>query len=62
MTLPPAASRGIVPCYRYAAGALISLALPLGRAQRPSSYPWLTDDMEGWPLEAVPRFLGLCSS
>ena len=36
-TLPPAAGRGIVPCYRHAAGALTSLALPLGCAQRPSS-------------------------
>lgn len=34
--LPRAASRGIVRCYRHAAGALISMALPLARAKRPA--------------------------
>src|ERR1700746_1471195 len=44
--LPPAASRCIVRYYGYAAGALISLALSLGRAQPLSagsgSPPWET--------------------
>ena len=35
-TLPCAAGRGIVHCYRHAAGALTSLAFPLACAKRPA--------------------------
>ncbi len=38
--LRPAAARGIVPDHRHAAGALITLGLPLGGAQRASLHSW----------------------
>ena len=60
-TLPPAASRGIVPAYRHAAGALTSLALPLGRAQRLAACPRLPDLEDAACSSSFPAFFAFAA-